>query len=67
MTLASKHKFVIMEDRYVGGEGGDEGCVGVRVVMDDEGRCIGDVRMCVGVREWTLMRLCAQELMVFVS
>ena len=35
MTLASKHKFVIMEDRYVGGEGGDEGCVGVRVVMKD--------------------------------
>ena len=50
-----------------GGEGSDGGCVGVRVVMDDEGRCIGDVRMCVGVREWTLMRLCAQELMVFVS
>ena len=43
-----------------GGEGGDGGCVGVRVVMDDEGRCIGGVRrMCVGVREWTLMRLCA--------
>ena len=39
---------LVMED--VWGEGGDGGCVGVRVV-----------------REWKLMRLCAWELMVFVS
>ena len=43
-----------------GGEDGDGGCVGVRVVMEED---VG-VRV---VREWKLMRLCAWELMVFVS